>query len=346
MKFLHEYYIIWALEILVALLLLVSLILGKIVYEIKQRRVRREEKLFKEILFALMTQQKTLQGFEWKKKLISRDVMLRILENYHANFQDKNWEKVETHLTEAYLLPWARANLLRRRWIHRNHVARIFLLHTEEKDRKNIEGLLEDKSYYVRMIAAEALGEIKVAASIPPLLKRMAREAPRARFIYRHVLLKMPLEEAKEILKVYEEAKEDEMLRLCCLDVLSYKYYGNIHATIRKDLSSPNTEIRLFVCRILGNLASPMTVEDLVVLLHDEESRVRESALKALGEIRSNESFSALLPLLQDPEFEVRLAAAKAIFSFGKKGRTILEQQDWDLNPDAYEVARYVLTSY
>ena len=339
------FYAIWIIEILFGVGMFVMLVLGKCLYEAKQVRARKIEARLQNNIFLLMTRQKTIEEIDWGKEVIPRDTLLNLLENYHANFQDENWEKVEGFLTHKYLLPWARANVHKKRWIHRNHVARIFLLQTEEQDYVHILELLYDKSFFIRMVAAEAIGELKMAESIEPLLRRMAKEPRSCRFIYRYVLLKIQFEHVDAIIRVYKEATDDEQLRLCCLDILSYRYFGNLYTLIQKDLNSDNPSIRVRVVKILANTATEEANEKLTEYLGDPEPRIRQEALKGLGTIKSEKTFAKVVPLIHDPVYEVRLEAAKTLALFKKKGRTILEQQDWDIDPLAYEVARFVLTS-
>jgi|GEM_PF-6830927 len=338
------FYTIWLIEVFIGLGLFVLLVLGKILYEARELRNRPIEKRLQNNIFLLMTSQKKIDDIDWGREIIPRNVLLSILENYHANFQDENWRKIEIFLTEKYLLPWARSNMHRRRWIDRNHLARIFLLHTEEGDHKHILHLLQDKSFFIRMIAAEALGQIKMKKSIEPLLLRMAQEEESCRFIYRYVLLQISLDDSSEILRVYRESN-DEQLHLCCLDILSYRYFGNIYQEVIGDLSSSNHEIRLKIAKILTIIANEEAIHDLVNLLNDPEPRIREEALRGLGLIQNQITFAKVVPMIHDPVYEVRLEAAKTLMQFKKEGRRVLEHQDWDIDPLAYEVARYVLTS-
>ena len=338
------FYIVWLVELFIGISMFILLVLGKTLYEARQVRYRRIETRLQQNIFLLMTRQKQIEDIDWGHEAIPRPMLLTLLEDYHANFQDEYWDKTENFLTEKYLLPWARLNTHRKRWIHRNHVARIFLLHPEEQDKEHILHLLEDKSFFIRMVAAEALGELKIKATIEPLLFRMSREPKSCRFIYRHVLLKMRLEDSDEILRIYHEA-EDEQLCLCCLDILSYRYFGNIYKDIKQDMTSQNSSIRLRIAKILANIATEEATEDLTKLLNDSEPRIRQEALRGLGVIQSKKSFAKVVPMIHDPVYEVRLQAAKTLIHFKKEGRRVLEQQDWDIDPLAYEVARYVLTS-
>lgn len=336
--------IVFVVEFALAIFMLFLVIVGKVFSKVQEKKQGREEEKLRRLLFLLMTKQKSLGGIDWDELNFSKEVLLRVLENFHANFNDQHWKKIETFLAETFLLPWARKSLRKKRWIYRNRVARIFLLHTEERDLKNIEHLLEDKNFYIRMLAVEALGQLRSPAIVRPLLKKMAKEPVGCRFIYRYVLLAIPSEFIDKLLNLYKEAQE-EALRLCCLDVLSYRFFGDVHTLVRRDLFSQNNEIRLLVTKILGNIGSEPVLADLLSMLEDPDPRIREEALRALGEMHSEKSFAKLIHMLHDPAYEVRLQAAQSIFKFGKKGREVLEQQDWDIDPLAFEVARYVLTS-
>ncbi|MFN0065978.1 MAG: HEAT repeat domain-containing protein, partial [Chlamydiales bacterium] len=255
-----------------------------------------------------------------------------------------HWANIEKLFTKKFLLPWARKNAYKRAWIKRNRCIRIFLLHTEKPDRPLILEKLQDKDFFIRMIAVEAIGELRERDLIAILLKRMAQEPPSCRYIYRNVLLGISFADSDEIKRVYQETN-DEQLRLCCLDIFSYKFYGNIHNLLRKDLFSSNVEIRGKVIRILCNIASEEAVDDLMGQLQEEQPLFRTEAIKALGTIRNEKAFDKLIPMLHDQNYAVRLAAAQALLQYKQKGRQVLERQDWDLDPLAYEIARYVLTN-
>ena len=337
--------VIWVVEVLLAIVLIVSLLIGKVIYQIKERKDKKVEERLGQLLFLLMTHQKKIEDIDWDKEMIPRAILLTILETYHSNFHDEKWDEVEDFLTSRYLLPWARTHTHKKRWIMRNQVARTFLLRPEKADFESILQLLNDKSFFIRMVAAEALGELRTKEAIEPLLRRMSKEPGSCRFIYRFVLLKTSAEQSDEIIRIYSEASDDEQLRLCCLDILSYRYYGNIFELIAKDFDSSNSSIRWRIIKILGCIATEQSTEKLVYYLADADPRNRQEALKALGVIQSQKTFAKVTPLIHDPIYEVRLEAAQTIAQFKKIGREFLERQDWDIDPLAHEVARFVLTS-
>ena len=71
--------------------------------------------------------------------------------------------------------------------------------------------------------------------------------------------------------------------------------------------------VRPLLARVLGEVASPDMVEELVWLASDSLAEVRASAARALGRIKSLTALSELANLVKDPEWFVRLRAVAAL---------------------------------
>lgn len=82
--------------------------------------------------------------------------------------------------------------------------------------------------------------------------------------------------------------------------------------------SGPTREL---LARILGELAGPDLIDELLILTTDPLPEVRASAARALGNAKSAVSLSALAALASDPEWFVRLRAVVALGSLDDRGR-------------------------
>jgi HEAT repeat protein len=78
---------------------------------------------------------------------------------------------------------------------------------------------------------------------------------------------------------------------------------------------------REVLARILGELAGPDLLDELLILTADPLPEVRASAARALGNARSSVALSALAALATDPEWFVRLRAVVALGSLEHPGR-------------------------
>lgn len=78
---------------------------------------------------------------------------------------------------------------------------------------------------------------------------------------------------------------------------------------------------RELLARILGELAGPDLLDELLILTADALPEVRASAARALGNAKSSVALSALSALAVDPEWFVRLRAVVALGSLEHPGR-------------------------
>lgn len=193
------------------------------------------------------------------------------------------------------------------------------------------------------MVAVEALGRLKTSAVVPIILQYMAKEPPKARFIYRYALNLLPFELFDIVVDVYKKSKS-LAVRLCCLDVLSHGFHHDIYPIVHQSLHSKYPQIRYMVAKILANLRSDKALQDLISLLKDPTAKVRAMAVESLGDFHHEKAFEKVGEMIHDKVYDVRLKAAFAMLKYGKRGIQFLELQDSDLYPKAHEVARFVLT--
>lgn len=78
-------------------------------------------------------------------------------------------------------------------------------------------------------------------------------------------------------------------------------------------LSDPDPAVRRVAAEILGNLAAPEMVAELVGILDDEDPEVRAAALRGLAKADAAPAILEVADRLEDPDPEVRLQAVNAI---------------------------------
>lgn len=306
---------------------------------LQKSREDRVKKLIKDLL----NKNLSIQKLDLKNSRLTKRQLLQILESFDQKFSGADWQAIKNHICDQELLPKARKLYKSILWIRRSLAARIFLLSCHEADFSRVYKLLRDRDFFIRMLAVSVLAKEPSRAHVEILLTSMAKEKEQARFTYRHAILEMPLESLRHVVEIYQNAQEEEM-RLVCLDILSRKFFTKFYQSLSKDYDSKNTKVRVFVVRILGNFRSDASIEDLIRFLDDPATEVKIEAIRMLKKIRSENSFDKLASLLRDSDENVRLEAALALKNFGLKGRQFLEMQDWDIEPNAYHAARYVLT--
>lgn len=86
-------------------------------------------------------------------------------------------------------------------------------------------------------------------------------------------------------------------------------------------LSQSRGPIRELLARVLGELAGPGLLDELLVLTADPLPEVRASAARALGNAKSSVALAALAALSVDPVWFVRLRAVVALGSLEHPGR-------------------------
>ena len=148
---------------------------------------------------------------------------------------------------------------------------------------------LDSTSQDTRIAAVRGLGRIGLIKAAPPLLDRYVAER-----------LQVP----EHVLK--------NALAACCRSnpTILLNYLSQAHGSIRQLLA-----------RVLGELAGPELMDELLVLTADPLPEVRASAARALGNAKSPVALAALAALVSDAVWFVRLRAVVALGSSEHPGR-------------------------
>ncbi|NEO47750.1 MAG: NACHT domain-containing protein [Moorea sp. SIO4A3] len=171
---------------------------------------------------------------------------------------------------------------------------------------------LDNKNLYVRISAAEALGEIGTEATIDPLIKFLDDPDPSVR-----------ISAASALGKIGTEARIDPVIK--CLHDPDYSVrrmaaeaMGEIGTEVAidrliKSLDDPDYSVRRMAAEALGEIGTEATIDPLIKLLDDDHSDVRGRGADALGKIGTEATIDPLIKLLDDPESSVRERAADAL---------------------------------
>jgi len=148
---------------------------------------------------------------------------------------------------------------------------------------------LESKDKWVRRAAAKALEEMEDKAIIQPLM--------------RHLLL---------------ENEDDAEVRRSAAKALARMHPVEAIESLAQALKDPSLGVRLDAGYALGRIGEP-AIDVLIKARHDEDSKVRDSAVAALGNIGGKEVISQLISILRDENEEptVKLTAIQALYKLG-----------------------------
>lgn len=176
---------------------------------------------------------------------------------------------------------------------------------------KSIEQLsenLKSPNILVRLRAARALGKIKDARAVEPLILALR---DKSRFVRKSVV--------KALKRIDLYAVEPLIMAL----------------------ENTNEDSRRFVVKVLGRIGDTRAVEPLIRALGDKKWSIRVSAAEALGEIGDVRSVEPLIQILKDRYRPVRVSAANAL---GQIGEVQTEESLIQILTDAVEPLIRILT--
>jgi HEAT repeat protein len=82
-------------------------------------------------------------------------------------------------------------------------------------------------------------------------------------------------------------------------------------------LNDEDVGIRTYLCKILGKIADPNTVYNLIDALNDESPSVRREVAKALGEMKDERAVLPLIDNLKEENYETRIEIESALVNIG-----------------------------
>ena len=156
---------------------------------------------------------------------------------------------------------------------------------------------LEDKHWWTRKNAAEALGKIGDKRAVEPLLSFW--------------------------IKILEDGignigRNNEFARESAVRALIKIGDGAVEPLI-KALGDKEEDVRRYTARVLGNIGGKRAVEPLIKALEDKDSEVRQRAATSLGWIGDKRAVEPLIKALEDKDSEVRRFTAIALGRIGDK---------------------------
>lgn len=323
---------------------IILMILSVIILSRSKRRQKEVEKFLQKLFEEAILTHSSFSLDSVPKKYLKVRSMLKVAESFDKRYKDAHWIEIKVQLAENFLKPATKKWIKSSFWEKRSLLIRSIYLYPTLADKPLIEKMMADSSYFIRMLAAFSAGFLQEVDLTYKLLQKMSQEPYHCHYAYRNAILKGGEKLFDQLLEIYANEKNEE-IRSCCLDIFSYRTLPALAPLISKDLDSKNNEIRRNIAKLLVALPSDESVLILQNYLDDPQPSVRAEAAKSLGTLKARSAIDKLSQALSDPVWEVRLNAGLALMQLGREGRLVLESQDWDNDIQAYEMARFLLTT-
>lgn len=272
-----------------------------------------------------------------------RDVLFTV-ENFDRYLVDPVWQKTKKKIIDGYLLPGALPHIESHSWQDRQMALRCYALDPKRLVEDSLVlPMLDDEHFLVRIVAALCLIRSVRREVVLPVIKQMVKESAAAQYPYRDLLIKGdgPI---FEWLGDIVATEKDQVVVAACLDVLSTKIHKDLLPLAMKHITSPNEKCRLAALKIVSRIPGKETSYTLCKALQDPYWEVRAYAASSLGRHIDKSHIPPLVCALNDQEWFVRLKAAEALKHMGQEGRDELYKQSSANNPEAHEIAQYILS--
>lgn len=328
------------LEIAIIVVLVLAIVIVKAFYH--YREILRKKK-YDEISLIIKNAMKGEPLPNIPSRLQDFSIFIKVMENFEQRFSDEQWNTIKEKIIDTYFLKLANEYSQSRYWMRRQLAARCYLLTPSKAPPLILDKLLDDKNFLVRVAAATVVCRISDKQLFYHVLKNMSEETSLARFAYRDPLIQIDTEKFNWVGELLVQEKNPEIVAVC-LDILSTRTTQDLFPLVMTHIHDSHRKCRLYAIKILKGIPSTTTTNILVGCLSDEDWEIRSESLKSLsGSIPTGTVLNKISTLLNDPVWFVRLQAALTLKHFGKEGMDILWNINEKIEPQGYEIARYVL---
>lgn len=298
---------------------------------ISTRRTLRLSTLF----FSCIKDNQPLILTRYARALSWKNQVLIVLEQMSRRFQGEPWDALQRAVTDYALLPTARRWSHSCFWRRRHFAARAFALFPLAEDEAHLLHLMTDRHFLVRSRSALAAVRLGSEQGLQALLHEMKQAQGYLHYIYRDLLLQMPLPLFQKLLA----HNPDPAMRPIYLDLLSAKTWGVPIPSLQDDLHDPDPTLRQLALRVFTKNPFPHCGELFAAALHDPIPAIRVEATQGLINSPSRDHLSHLAAALHDEAWWVRVGAARALHRIHPEGEALLHQER---DPKALEAIHYV----
>lgn len=333
---------------IIAELILIVVLLNVIVFvkawnaykKTREDTIRR--KIAKEII-RYMQGAEMLEDVLVKSNITVKQLLLKELEIFNQRFSGEEWEYVKNKIAQKRLLPAARKIAGRRNWIKRAFSARCFALAPLMEDKDYILKLFEDTNFQVQSLVIPAIIQLNLKEGIIKIVENMSHDFGYFRYYYLDVLVNAKAPEVFKWIGELCESDPNKTLQLACLEVLAGKMQTISGSFLLRDIKSEDSEVRLAALKVYARNPQKESLEILLNHIGDPVAGVRKEAYKGLAHFRSPRTLEALEKGLSDQNWDVRIQAATSLKYMGQAGLNVLNVQNPDRDPIAYESAYFIL---
>jgi HEAT repeats len=188
--------------------------------------------------------------------------------------------------------------------------------------------LRDDRSLRVRIVAAQALGEVGTPGAAASLLRSL--DGPESGGVPEGIVASALLAlgtSAIPALRHAARAPQNVTRQAMAVDLVGLLKDLSSWESVAGAVRSPDPQVRLSAVRALGQLGMRQATDILIsCLASGEEPGVRSAAAWGLGRIRDPKSAMALKGCLGDTEYAVAHNAAQALAALGVSGGQVLTQ--------------------
>jgi len=186
----------------------------------------------------------------------------------------------------------------------------------ELKQKRDVKGLIRALGYVkdakVRGGAAEALGELKDARAVEPLIGALKDRYTDVRKAAAEALGKIGAPAVELLIAALKDKRMDRYVHEAAAEALGKSGDARAIEPLIAALKDEDTDVRRYATKSLGEIGIP-AVELLIAALKDEDRVVRRGAVKTLGELKDARAVEPLIAVLKDKNKYVREAAAEAL---------------------------------
>lgn len=330
------------LELIVIIGCLIAVVCIKLYYKM----IRNRNAVIQNFLTAMISDQiaglKQIDAIPLRYRSFKN--LLMVLEEFEKKITDKEWIEIRNKLQRRYLFKIAKRYLSNPSWIKRQLAARCFLLNPSTIEKKQLATLLKDKRFLIRVIAANIITKSPYRDLFFEVIRTMDRETRLTRYPYRDLIINSDSEKFEWILELLKTNPPSSICAIC-LDLLSTRTTTNIFPLLLPFIYGEDKECRFLAVKILKTMPSKESKDILFHCLNDLDWEIRAESLKSLDPALSKQWMPTIQELLHDSVWLVRLQAALLLKNLGNEGLKILSEMNPKKEPEAYEIARYVLAN-
>jgi HEAT repeat protein len=227
--------------------------------------------------------------------------------------------------------------------LKRAFAARCFALSPLNQDQEYILKLFDDSNFQVKSLVIPAIVHLKIKEGVVKILENMSQNAGYFRYYYLDTLVSAKSPEIYDWIEEIAQNNPNRKLQLACLDVLSGKMQTIQGSFLTRDVDSPYEEIRFAAIKVFARNPQKDSLEVLLSHVADTIEEIRKESYRGLEHFRSPRTLQVLEKGLSDSNWDVRTQAANSLKNMGRAGLDILNKQNPSIDPNAYEVAHFIL---